>query len=97
MSPSDAALRGRIGAYVLHSRHDSRETTAPARAAFLRRFEDEVDPERSLPEAERQRRAIAARKAWMARLAYRSARVRSSRRQTAPHTTGRDAASRGER
>ena len=35
MNTQEAALRGRIGAYVLHARRDSREVTAPARAAFL--------------------------------------------------------------
>ena len=39
------ALRGKIGALVLHSRRDPRETTAPARAAFLKRFERQVDPD----------------------------------------------------
>ena len=70
------ALRGRIGAYRLHASHDPRETTAPARAAFLKRFEDQVDPERVLPEAERLRRAEYARKAHFARLALASARAR---------------------
>lgn len=74
--PSEMALRGRIGAYVLHARRDPRETTAPARAAFLRRFEHEVDPDFVLPEAERLRRAESARKAHFARLALASARAR---------------------
>ena len=91
------ALRGRIGAFRLHATHDPRETTRPARAAFLARFEDEVDPNHALPETERQRRAIAARKAWMARLAYRSSKVRSARRLATPRTTGRDAVLGGER
>ena len=80
IDPNEMALRGRIGAYVLHSRHDSRVTTGPARAAFLARFERDVDPEGVLPEAERRRRALAARKAYFARLALKSARRRSRRR-----------------
>jgi len=71
-----ASLRGRIGAFVLHATHDSRETTSAARAAFLGRFEREVDPDRVLPDAERQRRAQMARKAHFARLALASARAR---------------------
>jgi hypothetical protein len=67
--PRDMSLRGRIGAFALHARHDPRETTKPARAAFLARFEAEVDPERRLPEEERRRRAHAAMRAHMARLA----------------------------
>ena len=74
--PSEMALRGRIGAYELHARRDPRETTAPARAAFLKRFEREVDPDGVLPEAERLRRAESARKAHFARLALASARAR---------------------
>jgi hypothetical protein len=93
--PHDMALRGKIGAYRLHATHDPRKTTQPARVAFLARFLDEVDPDRILPEAERQRRAIAARKAWMARLAYRSAKARSQRRQTTPPAIGHDSPSGG--
>jgi hypothetical protein len=70
---AEMALRGRLGAHALHARHDSREITRPAREAFARRFLDEVDPERTLPEAERNRRAAHARKAYYARLALASA------------------------
>lgn len=74
---SSRSLRGRIGAYAMHSRNDSREVTANARAAFLARFETEVDPDRELPEAERLRRAMMARKAYFAALAYKSAVARA--------------------
>jgi hypothetical protein len=77
------ALRGRIGAHVTHSRHDSHELTRHAREAFLSSFEHQVDPNGTLPEAERQRRAEHARKAHMTRLALQSARVRSSK-ETGP-------------
>jgi hypothetical protein len=73
-------LRGRLGAYTLHATHDPRETTKPARAAFMRRFEDEVDPNRELPQAERSRRAEAARKAYFTRLALKSAMSRKRKR-----------------
>ena len=71
------AAAGRIGGLVTASRHDSREQTRRASAAFLARFEREVDPDGALPAAERQRRALAARRAHMARLALASARARS--------------------
>jgi hypothetical protein len=74
--PAEMALRGRIGAFVTHSRHDVRETTRAARAAFLARFERVVDPDGVLTEAERLRRAESARKAHFARLAWKSARAR---------------------
>ncbi len=38
-TPSERVLAGRIGAYVVHSRYDSREVTAPARAAFHRKID----------------------------------------------------------
>lgn len=55
--------------------------TAPARDAFMMRFEDQVDPNRELPEAERQRRADAALKAHMASIALKSSRTRARRRK----------------
>jgi hypothetical protein len=79
MTPSERSMRSRIAAYTLHSTHDSRVLTAPARAAFMSSFERQVDPDRVLSEGERRRRADQARKAHMTRLAYRSARARSRR------------------
>jgi hypothetical protein len=69
-------LRARLGAHALHAKYDSRELTARARAKFLQRFIDEVDPERELPEAERLKRAEHALRAHMTRLALRSAQAR---------------------
>ena len=86
LDPREAALRGKIGAFVLHARHDPRETTAKARRAFLERFEREVDPDGTLPEPERLRRAESARKAHFARLAPRSAQSRAKRRKKNPST-----------
>jgi hypothetical protein len=73
------SLSGRIGAHVLHATHDPRETTAPARAAFLDRFEKEADPEGTLDPAERARRAGHLRRAYFGRLALKSAQARSRR------------------
>jgi hypothetical protein len=80
LSPSERVLRARLAAYVLHARHDPRETTAAARRAFDQRFLDQVDPDRRLPERERHRRADAARHAYFVRLAYLSARQRGIER-----------------
>lgn len=80
MSPAERSLRARMAAYKLHSRHDSRQLTANARAAFNDRFVREVDPDGILPEAERQRRAECARKAYFAGLAAKSAQARRVRR-----------------
>jgi hypothetical protein len=76
LSPQEASLRGRIGAYRLHATHDPRETTAAGRTAFLARFEKEVDPDGCLPDDERRRRAEMARRAYFARLALASVRAR---------------------
>jgi hypothetical protein len=64
----------------MHAKYDTRETTKNARAAFLARFEREVDPDEQLPVEERRRRAEAARKAYFTRLALQSAKARSKRR-----------------
>lgn len=69
-----------MAAHVLHSRVDSTVHTQPARRAFLARFEDQVDPDRSLPPAERTRRAEHAKRAHMQALAMKSAKARSRRR-----------------
>ena len=83
LSPSRAALIGRIGGLTTSSRTDGRERTQPARDAFQNRFLDEVDPEHTLPENERQRRAEALRRAYFARLAMLSAESRRSRKEAA--------------
>lgn len=75
-----AQQRSRIGGLRTAALHDTRELTAPARAAFLARFEDEVDPDRRLPEDERQRRATAARRAYFSALALRSVQARRARK-----------------
>lgn len=69
----------RIGAHQSWANTADRTArTAPARHAFLARFEDQVDPRRELPPEERARRAAHARKAYFARLALKSAQARRS-------------------
>lgn len=76
LSPAERSLRARKAAHARWSKHNSREHAAKMRAGFDRRFLDEVDPDRTLPEDERYRRAEHARKAYFADLSYRSARAR---------------------
>ena len=45
VSRAERSLRARLAAYALHAQQDPRETTANGRAAFLARFDREVDPE----------------------------------------------------
>jgi len=76
-SATERALRARLAAHSLHARvADPAAHTAPARRAFLDRFEREVDPDGLLPTEERQRRAEHARKAYFLRLALASAKAR---------------------
>lgn len=79
MTSSTNSLRGKIGAYALHAAYDSKEITKPARAKFMARFEEEVDPEGSLSQAERERRAGYAKKRYFAQLALKSAKARQSK------------------
>ncbi len=76
LTPSERSLRARLAAHTLHARVDPTAHTAPARKAFLARFEREVDPDGILSTAERARRAEHARKAYFTRLALRSAQAR---------------------
>jgi hypothetical protein len=78
---AEMARRGRIGAHVLHSRHDSHEIAARAREGLNQKYLDEVDPQRTLPEVERLRRADHARRAHLARAARLSALARSARKE----------------
>jgi hypothetical protein len=91
IDPEEMARRGRIGAHVTHSRHDARELTASAREAFLSKFEKQVDPDGTLPDEERRRRAEHARKAHMARIGRLSALARS-KSDPSPSTITEEAA-----
>lgn len=76
-TPAELSLQARLAAHSLHARvSDPSAHTAPARRAFLDRFEREVDPDGTLPPADRARRAAHARKAYFAALALKSAQAR---------------------
>lgn len=80
-SPARRALTSRISALESWARTADRPArTAAARAAFLDRFELQVDPDGTLPADERAKRADAARSAYFLRLAIRSAEVRAQRK-----------------
>jgi hypothetical protein len=72
---------GSIGAHTQWSRETDRTArTAGARAAFLDRFEREVDPEGALPAEQRAKMAANARKAYFLRLALKSAKARAAKK-----------------
>lgn len=79
LSPEFRKLRARQAAHTMHATHDSRETTAPGRKAFLDSFLDQVDPDRVLSEAERNRRADQAKRAHFTKMAMRSVKARADR------------------
>lgn len=68
---------GRVGGLRTSARHDAREITLPARRAFDARFYAGIPAE--LSAAERDRRAIAARRAFFAELTARSVRARKQK------------------
>ena len=73
-------INKRIAAEVSWARtRDRTARTRPARETFLRRFEKEVDPDGALSPEERRRRAEHAKRAYMLRLAKRSAASRQAR------------------
>ena len=76
LSPSERSMRARMAAHISHSRHDPKERTRAARDKFEERFLNEVDPDRVLSEAERERRAHHARQAYLTGLALKSAIAR---------------------
>jgi hypothetical protein len=69
-------INARIAAEISWARTSDRSArTRPAREAFLKRFEREVDPDGKLPSDERRRRAEHAKRAYMLRLRKRAISV----------------------
>ncbi len=81
---SDRALRARIAAHSKWAQTPDRAAaTQPARTAFLRRFEREVDPEGKLAPDVRARLADNAKSAHFSRLALRSVQSRRKKKKKA--------------
>jgi hypothetical protein len=68
LSPEQRRMRARIAALARSAAGPV--DTGPARRAFMARFEEEVDPDGTLPPAERARRAEAAKRLHFARLRF---------------------------
>jgi hypothetical protein len=82
LTPGQRKLRASIAANTRWSRDDPVAGTEAARLAWYQRFVDQVDPDRSLSEHVRERKAQAAMRAHMARLALASSKARSKRAET---------------
>ena len=80
MSDSLVSIRARIAGLSLAASRDMRPLAAAGTAAFLSKFEREVDPDGVLPPAERARRALAARKLHFTRLALASVKARRNKK-----------------
>jgi hypothetical protein len=78
MSAAQRVMRARMGGLTTAALGHT--TTEAARKAFDARFVDQVDPLRVLPPSERARRAEAARRLYMTRLALRSSVVRGKKK-----------------
>ncbi|MGI8681956.1 MAG: hypothetical protein ACR2JO_07485 [Mycobacteriales bacterium] len=77
LTPEQRALRARIAAHTRWAHDDDPVgATVPARTAFLRRFETQVDPDGVLPPEVRARRADHAKSAYFLKLALASAKAR---------------------
>ncbi len=72
--PNPNVLRARLGGLARVARGDSEEMAATARRGFMRKFDLLVDPNNELEPAERERRANAALRAHMTRLALKRKR-----------------------
>ncbi|MFI6377000.1 hypothetical protein [Streptomyces sp. NPDC050546] len=80
LTPEQRRLRAQIAAHEMWANCDDPAAhTAPARRAFLGRFEAEVDPDGTLLPEERARRAEHARRAYFKRLALASSKARAAK------------------
>jgi hypothetical protein len=80
LSAEQRRIRASIAANDRWSREDAHPAMAKVREGFDRKWEDQVDPARTLSDIERRRRAKAAMRAHMQRMALRSSRKRAERK-----------------
>lgn len=82
-TPEQRRLSAQIAANTRWSREDPAHNAQRGQTGLLAKFAREVDPNNELTEAERTRRAKAAHRAHMQRLALTSAKARAARKQGA--------------
>jgi len=79
MTPEQRRLRAKTAANARWAREDGTAQNRRMQEGYLNKLADEIDPERQLPQDERRRRAIQARKAQAQAAALKSSRVRAER------------------
>lgn len=80
LSPAMRRKRAQLAAHARWAKEADRlAATAPARAAMMRQFEDEVDPERKLPPVLRAKMAENARKAQLLRMSLKGVKARQAK------------------
>lgn len=81
MTPAERSLRARTAVHTSWANtSDRRKRTSKGTAAFLARFERQVDPNNELEPAERARRAESAKKAYMSGLALKAAKAKRNKK-----------------
>ena len=79
LTPAQRTLRARVAAYARAAKYDGRQVTAAAFTGRMAKLEAEVDPDGTLPAAERQRRAYAALRSQMSALSLKASRKRTGK------------------
>lgn len=81
LTPEQRQARARLGALVQWSKtEDWTQRSQPARDGYMRRFHDEVDPDRRLSPEQREKQARMAMRAHLSRAAQASAKARAARK-----------------
>lgn len=83
-TPAQRRMAAKKAALARYAKHGTEGCTAAATAAFMKKFEDAVDPDRVLPEEERLRRAAMARKAHFTGLSLLASQKRGRPREPRP-------------
>jgi hypothetical protein len=80
LTPSQRQTRSRQASYESWANTEDRtKRTAPGRQGMLRKFENQVDPDRTLTPEERAKRVESARKAYYTRLSMLAVKARRQR------------------
>jgi hypothetical protein len=81
LTPAQRRLSARIAGLTSAATRDMREVGRRGLEAQLERYREQADPERKLPEAERNARALQLRRADMVRRSLKSSKTRAKNRK----------------